>query len=180
MSLARVMRILPALVTMAVSTAALPHSASDAYLTLEVASPAPGAATIVRAQWDIALRDLDFTIGLDEDGDGRITWGELRRRQTEIAQLAYDRLAVSADGKACSLRPLRQLVSAHADGAYAALFFDIACPGSADRMTLDYRLFFDVDPSHRCIVVMRAGGETSTALLAPGSAGIGFKLPRPD
>jgi hypothetical protein len=34
-------------------------------------------ASTVRGQWDIALRDLDFAIGLDTDADGEITWGEV-------------------------------------------------------------------------------------------------------
>jgi hypothetical protein len=29
-------------------------------------------------QWDIALRDLDYAIGLDQDGDGQLTWDEIR------------------------------------------------------------------------------------------------------
>ena len=52
------------------------HKPSDSYLTLR----SDGAQ--LAAQWDIALRDLDQAIGLDSDGDGAITWGEVRARQT--------------------------------------------------------------------------------------------------
>ena len=37
-------------------------------------------ARALRGQWDIALRDLEYAIGLDADGDGAITWGELRAK----------------------------------------------------------------------------------------------------
>jgi hypothetical protein len=117
-------------------TAAMPnahaHSASDAYLTLEGVS-ASGGETVVRAQWDIALRDLDFVLGLDANGDGIITWRELRERQEAVARYAYGFVSASAGGKACSLRPVRQRVANHADGAYAALSFDIVCPGGDSR-----------------------------------------------
>jgi len=161
-----------AAMSMAVSNAAA-HSASDAYLTLDAAT-ATGGETVVRAQWDIALRDLDFVLGLDANGDGVITWRELRERQEALARYAYGFLSASADGKPCALRPGRQRVAHHADGAYAALSFDIVCPGSFPKLKLDYRAFFALDPSHRCIVVMRARGEAATALLSPQNASVGL------
>ena len=42
----------------------------------------------VEQRLDIALRDLDHAIGLDADGNGEITWGELRARHAEIAAYA--------------------------------------------------------------------------------------------
>jgi len=44
------------------------HKASDSYLVIDV----QGAQ--VSGQWDIALRDIDFALGLDTDGNGEITW----------------------------------------------------------------------------------------------------------
>jgi len=78
------------------SASALAHKPSDSYLALRV----EGAA--VRGQWDIALRDLEFAIGLDSDGDGAITWGELRSRRAEIESYAFSRLKISSDGKTCT------------------------------------------------------------------------------
>ena len=158
----------------AVGTASA-HSASDAYLTLE-ATGASGGETVVRAQWDIALRDLDFVLGLDANGDGVITWRELRERQEAVARYAYGFVSATAGGKACALRPLRQRVANHADGAYAALSFDFVCPGRPDKVKLDYRAFFAVDPSHRCILMMRSRGEAATALLSPQNATVDLKI----
>ena len=150
---------------------AFAHSVSDAYLTLDAAASTSGD-TVVHAQWDIALRDLDFAIGLDANGDGNITWGELRERQESVARYAYGFLKASAGGKPCTLRPTRQRVANHADGAYAALSFDIVCAGSPAKLKLDYTAFFALDPSHRCILVARKGRETATALLSPQKASI--------
>ena len=152
------------------------HSASDAYLTLAGGTTRSSAETIVRGEWDVALRDLDFALRLDDNGDGNITWGELRNHQAAIDRYAYQNLRASGDGKNCTFRPLRQRVSNHADGAYAALSFDIVCAGTPARLQLDYRLFFALDPSHRCILVFRSGAETSTALLAPDTAHVDLKL----
>jgi hypothetical protein len=152
---------LPLMLSAAVAQA---HSASDAYLTLSVD---PDKSTL-HGEWDIALRDLDFVLKLDQDGDGELTWGEVRRQQAAIDRYAYEQLRFDdATGAACSVRPIRQLISAHADGAYAALFFDVLCARPSKTVAMNYTLFFAVDPSHRGIFVMHSGEQTSTAVLSP-------------
>lgn len=148
--------------------AAAAHSASDAYLSLEVLVPMKAASgTAGHGQWDIALRDLDFALALDANGDGKITWGEVAARWAEIERYALAALQLSRGGRPCTLAPSRQLIANHADGAYAALFFDFSCPSSGGDLVLDYGLFFSIDPSHRGILTMRAGTNVATAVLAP-------------
>jgi hypothetical protein len=71
---------------------------------------------------------------------------------------------------------MRQMVDDHADGAYASLMFDVTCPGTPARLTVDYRLFFAIDPSHRAIVVSRSGENVATAVLSPDKASIDLPL----
>ena len=166
------MRTLVGLVLWLCCAVAQAHSSSDAYLTLDVV--VRGAETVIEGQWDIALRDLHFVLGLDEDGDGALTWGEVRHHRADIASYAYGRLAVAGDGHACAIERGKELVSARADGGYAALFFRVVCKGSARNVTLDYRLLFDVDPTHRGIVVVRNGSATATSLASPANPRIGL------
>ena len=153
--------------------AAIAHSASDAYLTLSTDTPGPGAPgfaakATIHGQWDIALRDLDFVLKLDANGDGRITWGEVRPRTTAIESYAYPYLKFDGGpNNPCSVKPRKQMIDDHADGAYAALFFDVICATAPTKLTLSYHLFFAIDPSHRGIFVMNTGGNVATALLAP-------------
>jgi hypothetical protein len=165
------------LCTGALSTAQA-HSASDAYLTLTTSGDRVKGETVVHGQWDIALRDLDFLLTLDANGDGNITWAELRAQQAAIERYAYARLSAKADGKSCTLRPVRQQVDNHADGAYAALTFDLACTGKPARVALDYSLLFALDPSHRCILVLQSGSDTATAVLSPAHASVDLPLAR--
>lgn len=168
-----------ALMTAMIVNAASAHSTSDAYLTMETQPRGAALAagdTVIRGQWDIALRDLHFVLRLDDDGDGNITWGELRKHMPEITRYAYPKLRVSGDGKACAINPVRHAVSNHADGAYVALYFDVRCTGAPSRLQLDYRLLFAIDPSHRGIMVLRSGANTATSLLAPENATIEVKL----
>ena len=152
--------------------AAWAHSASDAYLTI---TADPGRS-VLHAQWDVALRDLEFVLGIDDNGDGKITWGELRRHQARIARYVYARIKFSSGGKSCRVDPTGQQVDEHADGSYAVLLFEIRCdPGTPPTPSLDYTLFFDIDPSHRGILVLHRGTRVSTALLSPDNSRIELK-----
>ncbi len=151
------------------------HSASDAYLTL-VAVGAHEGVTRLEGRIDVALRDLDFALGLDADGDGELTWGEVKRHGAAIARFVFDAMHASAGGAACRIAPGRQQVATRTDGAYAALFFEIRCPGAPPRVDLDYRVLFALDPSHRGIVVFRGRDGTATALLSPAVPHIALDL----
>jgi hypothetical protein len=160
-----------ALLMMSASAAAHAHSASDAYLDLTVDTVASSKAMIMHGQWDIALRDLDFVLNLDQNGDGHVTWGEVRHRQAAIEKYAYSYLHFEAGSTgACTVKPTRQMIDNHADGAYAALFFDVTCGRFAKAVAIDYRLFFAIDPSHRAILILHSADNASTALLSPQNA----------
>ena len=138
------------------------HKPSDSYLALR----ADGAS--VRGQWDIALRDLEYAIGLDADGDGAITWGELKARQAQVDSYALAHLALHADGKPCVLSVAEHLVDEHSDGAYAVLRFDADCGVERyEAVEVRYSLFFDLDPTHRGLVRVQQAGDTITAILGP-------------
>lgn len=146
--------------------AALPvlaHKASDSYLLLDV------KGTAVSGQWDIALRDIDFALGLDDDGDGEITWGELRTRHGEIAAWALGRLSLQRGG-ACTLQVVDHLVDSHSDGAYAVLQLAGNCPAAGGELALNYRLLFELDALHRGLLRLGLDGTTQTAVLSPERA----------
>jgi hypothetical protein len=125
------------------------HKPSDSYLTLE------SEASATRGQWDIALRDLEYAVGLDSDGDGAITWGELKARRPAVEAYAYARLALHAKDASCPIAPGELLFDEHSDGGYAVLRFSAPCVASE----VEYRLFFDLDPTHRGL--LRHGATTS-------------------
>ena len=123
--------------------AAQAHKPSDAYLTIA------REGTTLTGQFDIALRDLDNALGLDANGDGEITWGELRARDADVAAYALAGLKVASAGEACPLRVTSHLVDAHTDGAYAVLKLAGACPAGGPTLAIDYTLFRELDPQHR-------------------------------
>jgi HupE / UreJ protein len=137
------------------------HKPSDSYLSLSIDGQQ------VTGQWDIALRDLDYAIGLDSDNDGVITWGELRARQRAIASYALSHLALEADHQRCTLRATGHLLDDHSDGAYEVLRFAADCPAAPRNLSVAYSLLFDLDPQHRGLLRVEDQGRTQTAVLSP-------------
>lgn len=146
------------------------HKPSDSYLTLVVNDGK------VAGQWDIALRDLDFAMGLDADGDAEITWGEVRAKHAEIAAYALPRLVLSSEGKSCPTRVVEHLIDDHTDGAYAVLRFEAECGQPLATLQAQYGLFFDIDPQHKGLLRLEYKGVSSTAIFSPEKARQQFAL----
>ena len=108
------------------------HKESDAYLTLRNDR---ADSHVLEGQWDIALRDLDFALGIDSNHDGKITWGEARAHRTAIESYALPRLAIKGDGLTCEcVRPIRKSTTtpmAHTTSSTSAR--------SATRISLEVR-----------------------------------------
>ena len=140
------------------------HKPSDSYLSINV------TGSQVTGQWDIALRDLDFALNLDQNGDGELTWDEIRAQHGAIAAYALPRLELSSGASVCPLVAGEQLIDNHTDGAYTVLRFSAACAGKVDSLGVGYRLFAELDPQHKGLLKLISGGVTSTAIFSPEAA----------
>jgi hypothetical protein len=139
---------------------ALAHKPSDSYLTLGLDEAR------IDGRWDIALRDLDYTIGLDADGNGEITWGEVLAKKDAIVALAMSHLSLEGDGARCAMVPGDLRAAHHSDGSYAVIRFVATCPTAARVVGVDYELFFDQDPQHRGVTRIDDGASTRTAIFS--------------
>lgn len=158
---ARLLRALAVLAALA-GGGAFAHQPSDAYL---VFAPAADGGTSLR--WDIALRDLDAALpSLDADGDRALRWGEVRAAWPVVDAYALARLSV--DG--CRWQVRGHALEQRSDGAYAVLQLDAPCRVDA-ATPIGYRLFADVDPTHRGVAkLVGADGRAAARLLDPSAA----------
>jgi HupE / UreJ protein len=145
------------------SALAVAHKPSDSYLTINIKN------NYLSGRWDIALRDLDFAMGLDNNDDGAITWGELRSKSQAISHYVFPRLQLSVSEKKCLPQQTEMKVDEHTDGNYAVLFFNSDCGGVAfDKVSIAYRLFGELDPQHRGLLNLSHDKVSATAVLVPG------------
>ncbi len=142
------------------------HKASDSYLTLTRTGSDSAA---ISGRWDIALRDIDNAITLDTNGDGDISWGEVRAKHLSIADYALSRLTVESGGASCSITAGEQLIEQHSDGAYTVLLFTGNCPQPSASLTVDYRLLFDIDPQHRGLLQYVEAGTVRSVIFGADS-----------
>jgi hypothetical protein len=139
--------------------AAWAHKPSDSYLTMRGAQDSDAIAV----RWDIALRDLDYVLELDRDGNGALTWGEVRTRAADITRYATGHLELKAGEKPClweTAGPLQ--LDKHSDGTYAVLSLTAKCENIQQGLKTHYSLLFDVDPSHRGLVQWIAPGSLAS------------------
>jgi hypothetical protein len=146
----RAVRGFAAFLVMLLAGVAQAHKPSDSYLTITQTDAG------FNGRWDIALRDLDFALGLDADGDGAITWGEVRAKHAGIAAYAGARLSVTADDQPCRVSVGAQMLENHTDGTYSVLPLAIDCGATAAQLAVAYTLFADIDPQHRGLLNLRA------------------------
>lgn len=162
-------RVLMGIILFALAWPCHAHKSSDSYLRLNV------DAERVTGEWDIALRDLEFALGLDRDGNGELTWSEVHGGRERIEAYAYSRLKLSANGN-CATNADDLLIDNHSDGAYAVLRFHARCAESIAVLDIDYRVLFDLDAQHRGLLRLTANQNTWTAVFAPDTAALRFEI----
>ena len=158
-------------------TPALAHKGSDSYLFLQERVHG------LSGHWDLSLYDLDAALGLDQ-GDGSLTWGEVRSRGPEIADFVQRQLSVERDGKPCPLSFGELGLVEHSDGRYARFELDVSCADQArGAFEIEDHFLFEQDPLHRSIVrfvgttgservsVIRAETESISLSATPGKTG---------
>jgi hypothetical protein len=143
---------------------------STSYLLLQVTDQR------INGQWDIALRDLDMAVGLDQDGNGQITWNEVHNRQGEISAYALSHLGLVSNGGTCTPVVRQQLISNHSDGAYSVLRFTAICPSMIKKLTVAYNLLFQRDPQHKGLLRLQTPLGISTAVFSADHSEESFTL----
>lgn len=145
---------------------ALAHKPSDSYLVINTED----GSTLIEGRWDIALRDLQLVLPLDQNGDGAITWGELRRQRNGLASTVLPALTIDAVSgehrQACALTLTRLQAIDHVDGTYAALHWRGDCQRPPDQLDVGYGFLFDRDPSHHGLLRLEQDDDTLTAVFS--------------
>lgn len=127
----------------------------------------------VEARLRVAFRDIEVAVWMDEDLDGRITWGEARRRLEAVD--AYARAGFRLDaGGACALERVTAAPSTASGVAYLDLGYVARCPSGAAPLTLTSHLFSEIDPDHRQFVQAMLGGAARSAVLSAAAPAVTF------
>jgi hypothetical protein len=158
--------LLAALLSLAIGPrTAAAHETTRSYVTLE------RQGRSVEARLRMAFRDIEVVAWMDEDLDGRITWGETLRRLGLVDAYLRSNFSLEAGG-ACDLTQVGTGASTSAGTAYLDLHYLARCPDAQAPLIARSRLLAEIDPDHRTFLQASAGGASISATLSAASPSI--------
>jgi hypothetical protein len=121
----------------------------------------------VSGQLELAVRDLDLAYALDADGDGNVTWGELRKRESELAPLVLRKISIGPAGAPCELVPGAIAIDSRGGENYAIFPFTGSCEVLGSQVRVGYDLMFALDAQHRGLVNFDKGDIGRSTVMTP-------------
>jgi len=149
------------------------HIASNGFLTLAV------HGSRVSGSIELAIRDGELAVGLDHDGNGKVTWGELKSSETALQNFVRGHLRLAGEGGPCPFGFGHLEVNDRVDGSYLWLPIRGECAAAIKRLLIEYTLLDSEDPSHRGLLALTANGAVQTAVLGGNAAVRQFELNDP-
>jgi hypothetical protein len=146
------------------------HIASNGFLTLN----AEGAR--LTGSIELAIRDGELAVGLDRDGDGKVTWNELKSSQPALQNYVLGHLRLMSQDGSCGVNFEPVQVNERVDGNYLWLPFHANCATALKRLTIEYTLLSSEDPSHRGLLTLNSADATQTAVLGGTGPSRSFDL----
>lgn len=154
---------------LAASAHDLGHSQLHLRLHGEGAQQLEGSGT-----WRIPLRALAAVLGLDHDGDGRVTAAELEPHRAALSEYLLGCLELRTDRGTCELRPAQD----EPVGDALRFSFFVRCEGPAP-LSVRYDLFLDHDPNHQGWIQVSEGQSSQSAVFLSDQRVHRFHLSRP-
>ena len=137
------------------------HSQSYGFLTVSIGDASADG------RLELAIRDLDTLFDLDADRDGKITWGEFRSREAEIAPSLLSKISIGAPDAKCALASEPVLTDARGGETYVVLPFRGVC--LSQPVEIGYDLMFSIDAQHRGLVAITRSGQSQSFVMTPGT-----------
>ena len=145
---------------LAMAATAQAHIASNGFLTLNV------EGNKLSGSIELAMRDAELAVGLDDSRDGKITWGEVRSHQRDLELYVRSKLVVGDGTTRCVEEFASVEINERVDGNYLWLPFTATCGTTQlTELAVDYQLMQGIDPSHRGLATVTAWGATQTGVL---------------
>lgn len=144
---------------MALANPSHAHKASDSYLRLNVAD------ALITGEWSISLRDMELEVGLDRDGNGAITWGEVKAGRAAMTDRLAQALTLTTQAP-CPVTFGDMLVEENSDGHYVVLRLQATCAAPIETLTIRDAFLFNRDAQHKSLIALTAGEYVQSAILS--------------
>lgn len=157
--------ILLSLANFAGARCAFAHSTSTSFLQLEL----PNAAGPVGVRWDLAVHDIVWSVFIDRNFDGVVTWAEVQAAGPTIENAILGELAVQRGGVACKLRFADLALAKRMEQNFVSVAMFADCP-RAGLLGVGGTMFMAGDASQRVLLSARRGKETFAGVLSASTS----------
>jgi HupE / UreJ protein len=163
-----VKKLLPALLclfgALGVSSAALAHSTSTSFLVVDV------TAEPVMLRWDLSLADIAWTVFIDADYDGKVTWKEVQAARPALTSALLAQIAVQRAEVPCVVRVQDFALAVRAEQNFLSVAMIATCP-QRGLLAVGGDLFMSGDASQRVLLSAHRGDEQLNGVLSAAAPG---------
>lgn len=139
------------------------HKGSDAYLQVSDQPHQLHDPQRVSLTYAVAIKDLALVLSVDANGDGKVTWGEIKAATPAISALLAAEIGIAG---APALVWQFDGLESRGDGAYVRLKASPWVPQGA-ALALRYSLFQTQDTTHRLLVAGQLDGKDLLLTVSP-------------
>ena len=137
------------------------HATSTSYLLIDV----PAATDPVVLRWDLAIQDIMWTVFIDQDYDGVVTWREILAARRYIEPAVLGEIALGRGGQSCALHFKDMALAERAGQNFLSVTLSGACPRQG-LLAVSGSLFMSGDASQRVLLSSARGRERLTGVLS--------------
>tara|TARA_R110001599_G_scaffold353826_1_gene599303 strand:- start:78826 stop:79917 length:1092 start_codon:yes stop_codon:yes gene_type:complete len=130
-------------------------------------------------EWTVAVPDLQRVLELDGNGDGTITWGELRSSKPQLQSLLNRSLHLQPLSANCHHSLQELLVEQSPARNFAVLRFSSSCDGVGAAQALEYRFLADIDALHLASYQISSGDKQLSGTLSSEASQVAFATATP-
>ncbi|MEO8061851.1 MAG: HupE/UreJ family protein [Pseudomonadota bacterium] len=143
---------------------AMAHAISTSFVLLD----APEAQGPIGVRWDLSLHDIVWSVFIDRDFDGVVTWAEVQTAEITIEAAVLGQIAVQRGGVSCALRIKDLALATRVEQNFLSVAMVADCPRPG-LLALSGGLFMSGDASQRVLLSATRGTEKLAGVISPAS-----------
>ena len=143
---------------------AMAHAVSTSFVLID----APSAESPVGVRWDLSVHDIVWSVFIDRDFDGTVTWAEVQAAQVTVEAAVLGQIAVHRGGASCALRVKDLALATRVEQNFLSIAMVADCP-RAGLLELSGGLFLSGDASQRVLLSITRGEEKLAGVISPAA-----------
>ena len=140
------------------------------FITFDLNGSAPKAVV------DFESDNLEKFMKLDDNGNGIVSWQEIRAHQKEIEKFVLSHVQIRVDGKMCGKKITGFEVYRRVHQSYIKLYLTLSCALPYEAIDLKYDLFFDVDKDQKAFVKIKDNNSSKPVILSGRKVDVVLKM----